>query len=98
MQRVRYGLVILAGLLATDLAADVLQQPTVTPIAQQGGEFRSVARPVNGMPAAEVERRFGPPREKTAPVGNPPISRWVYDHFTVYFEYQLVLHSVLHQR
>ena len=98
MQRVGVGFVILAGLIAPNIGAEVLQQPRVTPISQQGGEFRSVPRPVNGMPAADVERRFGPPREKTAAVGNPPISRWVYDHFTVYFEYQLVLHSVVHQQ
>jgi hypothetical protein len=30
-------------------------------------------------------------------VGDPPISRWVYDHFTVYFEYDKVLHSVVNK-
>jgi hypothetical protein len=29
-----------------------------------------------------------------APVGQPPIERWEYPGFIVYFEYRNVLHSV----
>jgi hypothetical protein len=29
-------------------------------------------------------------------VGDPPITRWVYDRFTVYFENDRVIHSVVH--
>jgi hypothetical protein len=28
-------------------------------------------------------------------VGEPPISRWEYTGYTVYFEHDLVLHSVI---
>lgn len=52
--------------------------------------------PVNGLSRAEVEQRFGAPTERRSPVGNPPITRWVYDGFSVYFEYDLVIESVLH--
>ncbi|WP_376690872.1 hypothetical protein [Wenzhouxiangella sp. EGI_FJ10409] len=52
--------------------------------------------PQNGLTTAQVESRFGPPEQKHAPVGDPPISRWVYDDFNVYFEYDLVIESVLH--
>ncbi len=52
--------------------------------------------PENGLSKAQVEARYGVPIEKRAPVGQPPISRWAYDDFNVYFEYDLVIESVLH--
>lgn len=53
--------------------------------------------PQNGLTKAQVEERYGMPSEKRAPVGDPPITRWVYDDFNVFFEYDLVINSVLHQ-
>lgn len=53
--------------------------------------------PVNGLSMSEVEGRFGTPQEKQAAVGDPPISRWVYDRWSVYFEYDRVLYTVLHE-
>ena len=53
--------------------------------------------PENGLSKAQVEARYGEPAEKRAPVGQPPITRWVYDSFNVFFEYDLVIDSVLHQ-
>lgn len=52
--------------------------------------------PRNGLTKAQVEDRFGTPLERRAPVGDPPITRWVYDDFNVFFEYELVIESVLH--
>jgi hypothetical protein len=43
---------------------------------------------------AQVEQRFGAPTERFAAVGQPPITRWVYPGFVVYFEYQHVVHAV----
>jgi hypothetical protein len=51
-------------------------------------------RPERGESKARVEARFGPPAEMAAAVGEPPISRWEYPGFTVYFEYELVIHAV----
>jgi hypothetical protein len=53
------------------------------------------AAPARGMSMADVESRFGAPAERYAAVGQPPISRWVYPSFVVYFENQTVVHSVL---
>lgn len=53
-------------------------------------------RPKRGTSMASVEARFGPPATRTAAVGQPPITRWDYSTFTVYFEYDHVLHSVHH--
>lgn len=50
--------------------------------------------PTRGMSMAQVEARFGAPAEKYAAVGQPPITRWVYPAFVVYFEYSHVVHAV----
>jgi hypothetical protein len=42
----------------------------------------------------QVEKSFGTPDEKMPAVGEPPITRWVYKDYTVYFEHQQVLHTV----
>lgn len=54
-----------------------------------------VLRPVRGESMEQVRQRFGEPGEIIQPVGNPPITRWVYDKYTVYFERQTVLRSVM---
>ena len=52
--------------------------------------------PVNGQDKASVETTFGAPVEKRPAVGDPPISSWKYDTYSVYFEYDRVLFTVLH--
>jgi hypothetical protein len=46
---------------------------------------------------ATVFARYGEPQETKAAVGDPPISRWVYPAYTVYFEYETVLDVVIHR-
>jgi len=53
--------------------------------------------PVNGMSSDDVQARFGEPENKRAAVGDPPISQWNYGGWSVYFEYELVLFTVLHR-
>lgn len=53
--------------------------------------------PENGLTRQQVEQRYGAPNERRAPVGEPPITRWIYDDYSVYFEYDLVIESVLHR-
>ncbi|HEX5514130.1 MAG TPA: hypothetical protein VFY81_07020 [Gammaproteobacteria bacterium] len=55
---------------------------------------QSADRPTRGMTMDAVASRFGEPAERIAAVGEPPISRWVYDGYIVYFEKDRVLHSV----
>lgn len=50
--------------------------------------------PERGTTKASVRERLGEPRRQVPAVGDPPISSWVYDRFTVYFEHDRVLHSV----
>ncbi len=40
-----------------------------------------------------VEQRFGLPLSEAGPVGSPPITRWVYEEFSVVFEGQWVISS-----
>ncbi len=54
-----------------------------------------VVRPTRGMSMANVEREYGQPVSITAAVGEPPITRWDYADFVVYFEYSTVIHSVV---
>ena len=53
--------------------------------------------PENGLSTAEVRAAFGAPAATHPPVGDPPIARWDYDGWSVYFEYDLVLFTVLHK-
>jgi hypothetical protein len=66
--------------------AETLNTPS-TPSA--GGD-----RPSRGMSMEKVEAAFGAPANRVAPIGDPPITRWEYPGFVVYFEHQLVVHTV----
>jgi hypothetical protein len=56
--------------------------------------------PRRGMTMAQVERNSGTPVEKLPTAGgdaplHPPINRWRYNGYTVYFERDRVIHSVV---
>ncbi|HKE45601.1 MAG TPA: hypothetical protein VKB41_13800 [Steroidobacteraceae bacterium] len=55
----------------------------------------SVPHPNKGMTMAAVEAKFGQPATKHNAVGEPPITRWDYPGFSVYFEHQFVIHAVV---
>lgn len=55
-------------------------------------------RPTRGMTQDNVQARYGNPESRIAPVGDPPIARWEYPGFIVYFEYDKVIHSVVKRR
>ncbi len=57
----------------------------------------SVDRPANGASMSAVEARYGQPEQRVAAVGIPPISRWVYADFTVYFEHDKVINAVVNR-
>ncbi len=50
--------------------------------------------PARGASMAQVKHRFGRPERIVPAVGKPPITRWVYPQFVVYFERERVIHSV----
>jgi hypothetical protein len=82
-------ILLLLGLqAATPALAETLDTATGNPAA-------SGDRPNRGSTMASVEGHFGAPSGRHAAVGNPPITRWDYPQFSVYFEHDRVLHSVL---
>lgn len=50
--------------------------------------------PKRGELMNQVESRFGAPQSKSGPVGEPPITRWIYADFSVYFEHAHVITTV----
>lgn len=59
----------------------------------------AVETPAKGMSMSAVEQRFGAPSQKHSAVGGgnahqPPITRWDYAGFSVFFERETVIHSV----
>ena len=55
----------------------------------------NVDRPKRGSTMTEVEKHFGAPVEKHPTVGQPPITRWDYTGFSVFFEGDRVIHAVV---
>jgi hypothetical protein len=63
---------------------------------------RGMNAPARGMTMAQVEARFGAPQSKLDPRGgdtqlHPTINRWVYPDYTVYFERERVINSVMNK-
>lgn len=88
--------------LACFLAISMLFSAGAVPAAPQDQDSSAprvvlpeIDMPTKGMSMREVEKRYGDPDKVIPGVGDPPIIRWVYDRFTVYFEDKWVLHSVV---
>ena len=58
---------------------------------------RASTLPLKGSTMATVEASFGAPESKHAAVGRPPITKWVYPAFSVYFEHQHVINAVVNK-
>lgn len=87
-------LLLLASLIfPLSLHADVLQ----IPIGQQSSIDES-SLPSRGQRQGAVLERFGLPDQEHPAVGQPPITRWDYRDFSVYFESGVVINSVVHHR
>jgi hypothetical protein len=92
-----YRALTVSAILATGLAglapicrADIVASEDGIAVRDAG-----VAAPARGMTMTQVASKFGDPVTKVPAVGNPPISRWEYPGFVVYFERDHVIHSVV---
>jgi hypothetical protein len=56
---------------------------------------KGLLRPKNGMSMKQVLAQFGEPWGTLPTVGTPPITRWHYPGYTVVFEYQRVITSIV---
>lgn len=90
-------LVIPVSVLLTGIPTQALAENITVPVGSQAADKHSVDRPNAGTKGTDVVSRFGEPLAVNSPVGDPPISRWEYTDFYVYFEYDRVIHSVLKQ-
>ena len=54
----------------------------------------SVEKPKRGITMTQVEAKFGAPVSKHDAVGQPPITRWDYAGFSVFFEHDRVIDAV----
>ena len=76
-------------------AADVLLLDAIN--AAPPNQAEGLLRPRNGITMTSVRSNFGEPASVVSAVGEPPITRWVYPSYTVYFEHNLVLNVVVHR-
>ncbi|WLQ15378.1 hypothetical protein O5O45_05520 [Hahella aquimaris] len=67
----------------------------VTPVMQQGSSNAGMETPRTGQTMSAVEQRYGSPSYVKGPVGDPPITVWEYGSYSVYFEGDRVIHTVL---
>ena len=85
----RIVFIALLLLISSAACADVL-------IIDEVRQVDKMDLPRNGESKSNIETKFGAPDAREKAVGDPPISRWDYEQYSVYFEYDLVLFSVLH--
>ncbi|WP_250658277.1 hypothetical protein [Alkalimarinus coralli] len=88
---------IACGILSTCLFSMTSVAETIKiGVSEQASENKSINRPQVGMTMEKVKEYFGNPVKISGPTGKPAIYQWKYADFTVYFEGEYVIHSVLH--
>ncbi|EIT68650.1 hypothetical protein [Hydrocarboniphaga sp.] len=93
-----------AALLSMLAVMSAQAEELVMPAGSQPTPIATAAPASGGLPdkgesMQAVSRQFGEPRQRHAAVGgdsprHPPITRWDYDGFSVFFENQHVIHAV----
>ena len=83
-----YTLLLIGGLLLAPVSAEILSIPGHR--ADGGNQVM----PRRGISMELVLEDFGEPIRRVEPIGDPPITQWVYDGFNVYFEFETVLHTI----
>jgi hypothetical protein len=86
---------ILAALLCGCAAAGGALAETLVVNDQVQVRETQLDRPKRGSTMGEVEKHFGAPLARHPTVGKPPITRWDYSNFSVFFEHDRVIHAVV---
>lgn len=86
--------VALSSLIAL-LAPQPIRAETILVGEQLSVRDSNLQRPAPGITMKEVEAQFGAPQERHPSVGEPPITRWDYPGFSVFFDHDRVIHSVV---
>jgi len=72
------------------ISADTLDMSS----SDRAATFDRAGKPTRGMTQQSVESNFGSPQAARSAIGDPPITRWEYANFVVFFEYDRVIHAV----
>jgi len=91
----RLSHITVTGLLLIGLSANLSAEEINLPTAETETSEFSIQLPGRGMSMEMVQNRFGEATDKFSAVGEPPITKWVYVTFTVYFESEFVIHAVV---
>lgn len=83
-------------LLSLCLTSTGLLAETLSIINQPDNSAGGVLRPERGMQMQQVKTNYGSPLSINDTVGDPPITSWVYEKYTVYFEGEYVIHAAIH--
>jgi len=94
MIKSRYLLLILLAC-SPPATADTLMLDVIKAAPPNSGS--GLLRPKIGLTQRQVMAKFGEPVSKDPAIGYPPISTWHYDEFSVYFEFEYVITSVVHR-
>ncbi len=86
---------MLAALLCACAAAGAAVAETIVVNDQVQVRESQLDRPKRGSTMGEVEKHFGAPVTRHPTVGQPPITRWDYNGFSVFFEHDRVIHAVV---
>ena len=76
-------------------SSESMERQKAQPLSLKIKQDYNLRTPRRGEAMDSVERRFGTPESVRAPVGEPPITRWQYAGFTVVFEHDRVIHTVV---
>jgi hypothetical protein len=87
---------VLLALLAACAISATAAAETVVIDGQLHVAPTTVPHPHRSQTMRQVEQRFGTPERRYPTVGQPPITRWDYRNFSVFFEYNRVVHAVVH--
>ena len=89
-----YTRILVALLLGCAAAAAAVAETIVVNDQVQVRETQ-LNRPKRGSTMGDVEKHFGAPATRHPTVGKPPITRWDYSGFSVFFEHDRVIHAVV---
>ncbi len=93
MRALLFALTMIVAGYSVQSQADTLQ----IPISQQGSQV-DINLPLFGDSQQQVLSLYGEPVKRHPSIGQPPITRWDYAEFSVYFEYKTVINSVKHHK
>jgi len=89
---------LLFSVIALPISGLVAAEVRTTSVSQQSADLKHLALPKNGVSKEYVAQKFGEPTKKEAAIGEPPITVWHYDRYSVYFEHNKVIHTVLKKK